>query len=127
MYKVDIVNTSDYSFKATSDGHEFYIDATKDNGPSPSSLFLASLGSCIGVYIRKYLDGVKIKSDKFTIKVESEFAKERPISFKEIKVKINLEGIDIDEKRKKSLLHFVKNCPIHGTISSKPVVDIEIP
>ncbi|MDP8292867.1 MAG: OsmC family protein [Candidatus Orphnella occulta] len=125
MYKVDIVNKSGYSFKATSDGHEFYIDA-KGNGPSPSSLFLASLGSCIGVYIRKYLDGVKIESDKFTVEVESEFAKERPISFKEIRVRINLEDMDIDEKRKKSLLHFVKNCPIHGTISSKPTIDIDI-
>ncbi len=87
---------------------------------------MASLGSCIGVYIRKYLDGVKIESDKFTVEVESEFAKERPISFKEIRVRINLEDMDIDEKRKKSLLHFVKNCPIHGTISSKPTIDIDI-
>ncbi len=125
MYKVNIVNKGGYSFKASSDGIEFDVD-TKGNAPSPLSLFLASIGSCTGVFIRRYLDGVSIKSDKFSVEVESDLVKERPMLFREIKVKINLEGMDIDEKRKKSLLQFVKNCPIHSTLSAKPAINIEI-
>jgi len=125
MYNVDIVNNGGYSFKVRANGFEFNIDA-KGGAASPLDVFLASLGSCVGVYVRKYLEGVKIQLDKFSVEIESDMTKERPMHFADIKVSIRLEGIELDEQRKKSMLHFVKNCPIHNTLNLKPAINIEV-
>ncbi len=125
MYKVNIISKSGYTFTIGGDGFEFNIEA-KEEGASPSDIFLASLGSCVGVYVRKYLNGAKVQSDKFSVEVESDLSKDRPISFREIKISIRLDGVEINEQRKKSLLRFIKNCPIHNTLNLAPAISCEI-
>ena len=59
MYHVDVTNTGDSKFKVTSDSAEITVD-TKGGGMTPPDTLLASIGSCIGVYIRKYCDGSRL-------------------------------------------------------------------
>jgi uncharacterized OsmC-like protein len=125
MYRVDIVNTGDYSFKIKSRDYEFTVDI-KGKGITPPDTLLASLGSCVGVYIRKYTEGAKLNLDNFTITVEGDLTKEPPWRFKEINVSIDLKGLNLDERRKKSFLEFINNCPIHNTLELNPDIKVTI-
>jgi len=123
MYSVEVNNITGYLFKAKSKDYEFDIDV-KGKGISPPDVLLASLGSCIGVYTRKYLEGAKLEPTGFQIKIKGELCQESPVRFKEIEISIFLKGIDLDERRKHALLEFVRNCPIHNTLEYKPMINI---
>ncbi|MEM7817095.1 MAG: OsmC family protein, partial [Candidatus Aenigmatarchaeota archaeon] len=45
----------------------------KAEGPNPLELFCASLGSCVGVFAKRYLLTRKISFKKLNIKVEANF------------------------------------------------------
>jgi len=125
MYEVTVRNHGSSVFEVESKDYKFSID-TKDAGISPSATLLASLGSCIGVYIRKYCDGAHLGYDNFRVRVSAEFTAERPVAFRQINVLIDLQGCQIPERRKKSLLEFIKKCPIHNTLSINPAINIKI-
>jgi len=125
MYHVDIANKGDYLFNVKSKEYEFIVDI-KGKGITPPDTLLASLGTCIGVYLRKYAEGVKLDIPEFIIKVDAEFSLEKPVCFKKINVSIDLKGASLDERRLKSLYEFIKNCPVHKTLESNPDVEIKI-
>ncbi len=125
MYHVDIENTSDSSFTVKSRDYELIID-THGKGITPPDTLLASIGSCIGVYIQKYAAGSKLDLNKFKISLDAEFDAEKPVRFKTINVSIDLNGITLDERRKKAFLDFIKNCPVHNTIKNNPDIEISI-
>jgi uncharacterized OsmC-like protein len=125
MYSVEIKNSHGYAFEVKSKDYTFAINP-KGDGISPSATLLASIGACIGVYVRKYVEGAKIELNEFKITVEAEFSKEKPVCFRNINVSIDLGNNQLEEKRKKVLLMFVKNCPIHNTLKINPDIDIKI-
>jgi uncharacterized OsmC-like protein len=126
MYKIEVLHKEDFSFAVSSGSHAFEIDAKGKSGMTPPDVLLASLGSCIGVYTRKYAEGAKLDLSGFRIYVEAEFAKEPPISFRSINVTLELKGNVLDEGRKKALVEFIKNCPVHNTLKGSPHVEIRI-
>jgi len=123
MYRVDIENNGEYAFKVKSEGYEVMVNP-KGNGISPSAAFLASLGACIGVYIRKYIDSAKLNIKNFRINVKADFTKEPYVHFKEIHILIDLGGVYLEERRKNAFLKFIKNCPIHHTLKSSPEINM---
>jgi len=125
MYHVDVFNLGEQAFKITSKDAEFVVD-TKGKGITPPDALLASLGSCIGVYIRKYAESSKLDLGNFSLTVDAELSKDPPVAFQEIKVSLDLKGLVIDERRKKALLDFVDNCPVHNTLRVYPRVEIKI-
>lgn len=125
MYKVEVTGDAGYSFKVRSRDYEFTVD-TNGKGITPPDTLLASLGSCIGVYIRKYEEHASLGIGAFTVTAEAEFSKEPPVCFKHIRVSIDLHGVALDERRKKALLDFIRNCPVHHTLEAQPVVDIAL-
>jgi putative redox protein len=125
MYHVDIMNSGDSAFKVKSDDYEFVVD-TRGGGITPPDALLASLGTCVGVYVRKYTEGVKINLTQFSISVDAEFSKEPPYCFRQINVLVDLKGFKLEENRKEAFLRFIKNCPVHNTLKADPVVDIKI-
>ena len=126
MYRVEILHKKDFTFQAKSGGHEFSIDAKGHDGMTPPDTLLSSLGSCIGVYIRKYSEGAKLGLENFSVTLEAEFTKEPPMRFGRIDVLIDLKGIVLDERRRFALLEFTKNCPVHNTIEGNPVVEVKL-
>jgi putative redox protein len=125
MYRVEISSAGESAFKVKSKDYEFMIN-TKGKGMSPPDTLLASLGSCIGVYLRKYAEGAKLNLPDFSIKVEAEFTKEPPFCFKEIKALVDLKGLELEARRKMALLEFIKNCPVHNTLAAQPHIEIKI-
>ncbi len=125
MYRVEIRNHGSSKFMVKTKDYEFTID-TKGEGSTPPDTLLASLGSCIGVYLRKYAEGSKIVLPEFTVTVESDLSQESPVSFKLINVSIDLKEANIDDRRKKALLSFIENCPIHNTLKHNPEIKIRL-
>jgi uncharacterized OsmC-like protein len=123
MYRVEVSSSLDSSFRVKSKDYEFVID-TGGKGITPPDTLLASLGSCIGVYLRKYAEGSKLALRGFNITVEAEFSKEAPIAFKDINVAIDLKGLQLDERRRDAFLRFIKNCPVHNTLKGSPLIEI---
>jgi putative redox protein len=125
MYKVEVSGDMDSPFKVRSSDYEFLID-TKGRGMSPPDTLLASLASCVGVYIRKYCEGAKLALDDFKITAEAELSEERPVCFRSINVSIDLKNSGLDERRKAALLEFIKNCPVHNTLKINPAVNVKL-
>ena len=125
MYRAEIENSGTSKFRVKADNYEFAID-TKGEGCAPPSALLASLGSCVGVYLRKYAEGAKMDLPAFTVIVEGDLAGPAPVSFRSIDVRIDLKGAAIDERRKKALLAFIQNCPAHNTLKNAPEIRISI-
>jgi uncharacterized OsmC-like protein len=125
MYRVELSGNSDSKFSVKSGNYEFTIDL-KGDGISPPDTLLASLASCIGVYINKYCQGSNLKIGSFGITAEAELSNEKPMGFRQIKVSLDLKGALLDERRKDALLEFIKNCPVHNTLHLNPDIDIKI-
>ena len=125
MYRVEVVNDGDSIFKARSRDYEFIIDI-KGKGITPPDTLLASLASCVGVYIRKYAEGANILLDRFMVTAEAEFSQEPPVGFRAIRVCVDLKGAQLDETKRESLLRFIKNCPVHNTLQGNPVIELRI-
>ena len=125
MYKVEISNKGDTVFEIRSKDYEFRID-THGKGITPPDTLLASLGSCMGVYIRKYAEGAKLDLGNFKIIVEADFDTEKPYRFQNIKAVISLGGAILDDRRKAALLAFIKNCPVHNTLKADPNIEVTI-
>ena len=130
MYEVDVDYENSFHYKVTSLNYEIKVDFPNPDkaieGITPPALLLASLGSCAAVYLERYLNGAKIKFDKFTVKVKSEICPETPHYLKNIALTINLPGLKLEQKRYNALLEFIKNCPVHNTLKHNPVVDINL-
>ena len=125
MYTVEAKNKGDGLFYAGTRGYEFVIDPA-GKAFAPTEVLLASLGSCVGFFVRRYAEGTKLAIGEFGIKVESELSEEKPMAMRDIRVFIDLKGAALDEPRKKALLSFIANCPIRATLDAKPEVKIAI-
>lgn len=124
MYKALVVHNQDLAFTVKVGESEFAIDA-KGKGVTPLDVLLAGLGSCIGVYIRKYAEGAKIELNNFQINVSGELSAQ-PLSFKNIIVDIDLKNFPLDDRRKEALLRFIKNCPAHNTLKGNPEIEFKL-
>ncbi len=116
-------------FIAQTQNHKIIIDQPKDKGGTdegmnPLEVFLAALASCAGFYAKNYCQNSGIETKDLEITVSSSLASDKPMRFQDIKVKISL-GDNIAD-RKDPLLAFVKNCPVHNTIKSNPVIQFII-
>ena len=131
MYNVEILYDGGLSYKVKSEGYEFNIDFPKEKGGSgdgmtPPAVFLASLGGCIAVYANKYFEGAKLKCDRFSVVINGGIREEKPRYLKSIDVKIDLGGLKLDDKRKETLISFIKNCPIHNTLANPVEINLEV-
>ncbi len=126
MYKVAVKYNKNLEFIVNSGNNSFLVDADGLAGVTPPGALLASLASCMGVYIVKYFKGAKLNPGDFEVSVEAEFPKEPPYGFKEIKVIIDLKGSPLDERRREALLSFIKNCPVHNTLRFNPQLEVNI-
>jgi uncharacterized OsmC-like protein len=125
MYKVQITHNQDMAFTVKAGQSEFIIDA-QGQGLTPLDALLAGLGSCIGVYIRKYAQGSKLELKNFKLNVSGGLCSQSPFSFKLINVEIDLKDCALDERRQKALLEFIKNCPAHNTLKGNPVIEFKL-
>lgn len=115
------------SFEAICRGHQWKMDTPgkyggEDSAPTPTEVFISSLGACIGMYIVGYCNNTGRDTTDLTIKLDWE-KEESPKRVNKIKVDIDLPKVNV-EKKKDSLMRIVEKCLIHNTLKNPPEVNI---
>lgn len=112
---------------ALSHGHVIRTDQPIDNGgtdtaPSPFELYLASIGTCAGVYVKSFCDNRQIPTDGIKIMQKTEFSPESGLPVK-MTLDIQLPE-DFPEKYRESVLHVAELCKVKKSIVNPPVFQI---
>lgn len=112
---------------AHSHGHIIRTDQTIDNGggnsaPAPFDIFLASIGTCAGIYVKSFCDNRGINADNIKI-IQSHQWDEKTGLPVNIKLDIKLPA-DFPEKYKDSLIHVAELCKVKKSIASPPKFEI---
>jgi putative redox protein len=104
-------------------GHAIRTDQPLDNGgtnsaPTPFDLFMASIGTCAGIYVKSFCDNRKIPSDKIKLVQTTLFNKETGLPV-EIKIDIQVPS-DFPEKYRESLINVADLCKVKKSIANPP-------
>jgi putative redox protein len=104
-------------------GHIIRTDQPVDNGggnsaPAPFDLFLASIGTCAGIYVKSFCDKRQIPTDGIRIIQTMEFDEEKrlPSIFK---LDIQLPA-GFPDKYKETVINAAELCLVKKTINSRP-------
>jgi putative redox protein len=99
-------------------------DGGGDSAPSPYELFLASIGTCAGIYVKSFCDNRQIPTEGMKIIQSYEWSKETGLPEK-INLDIKLpEGFP--EKYKASLIHVAELCKVKKTMISPPQFEVTV-
>jgi putative redox protein len=108
-------------------GHVIRTDQPLDNGggntaPAPYDLFLASIGTCAGIYIKGFCDNRNIPTEGINIIQSCEWNQETGLPIN-IKLDIKLPA-GFPEKYKASLIHVADLCKVKKTMADPPKFEI---
>jgi ribosomal protein S12 methylthiotransferase accessory factor len=94
----------------------------KNSAPSPFELYLASIGTCAGIYVKSFCDNRNIPAENIRLVQSVEYDKESglPVS---IKIDIQLPS-DFPEKYRASVIHVADLCKVKKSIKTPPVFEI---
>jgi uncharacterized OsmC-like protein len=125
--KVDYIGGM--GFHAQCGSHKVAIDLPeesggKDKAATPPQLFLASLGSCVGVYVASYCQNSGLDAREMQISVSAHKAAD-PARLDDIKITISLPKAELG-KRAAAVLQVAKKCLIHNTIGHNSKMEIEL-
>jgi putative redox protein len=112
---------------AHTNGHIIQTDQPEENGgantaPAPFDLYLASIGTCAGVYVKSFCDNRKIPTDNMRIIQKTEFDSETGLPV-DITIDIKLPP-DFPDKYKASLIHVAELCKVKKSIAKPPVFKV---
>jgi putative redox protein len=112
---------------AHSHGHEIKTDQPVSSGgensaPSPFELFLASIGTCAGIYVKSFCDNRKIPTENIKLIQTAEFDKESGLPVN-ITIDIKLPP-DFPEKYKASVISVAQLCKVKKSIANPPVFEV---
>lgn len=116
-------------FKTRIRDHEIKTDLPEEKGgedafATPGELFIASLGSCISLFVERYLETAKLDPKGLSINLEVGFDAEKKC-YDQIRVRINVPGAKLGG-RKRAVIAAAEHCIIHNTIRNNPEITYEI-
>ncbi|MBN2666936.1 MAG: OsmC family protein [Bacteroidales bacterium] len=108
---------------AHSEGHIIVTDQPVDNGggntaPAPFDLYLASIGTCAGIYVKSFCDRRMISAENIRIMQTTVWNEETHLPAS-IKLDIKLPP-DFPEKYKDSLISVANLCLVKKSIANPP-------
>lgn len=104
-------------------GHTIKTDQPPNSGgentaPSPFELFLASIGTCAGIYVKDFCDHRNIPAENIKIIQNAQYDKETGLPVN-ISLDIKLPP-DFPEKYKASVIHVAELCKVKKSIKNSP-------
>ncbi len=99
-------------------------DGGHDEGPSPSELMVGSLGACIVMMVQRYCDRHGYRDGKAAASLSYELTG-NPARIGAITVDLEIPK-DVPEGKRAVLKRIAEACPIHQTLGTPPMVDLEI-
>jgi putative redox protein len=125
--KIEVTFEGKKKINANFNGFEVKTDQDFDAGgensaPSPFELFLASIATCAGIYVKSFCDIRKLPTENIKIFQESVHDLLTHMVI-EIRININLPD-DFPEKYKEPLINVVNMCKVKQHIGNPPRIDI---
>ena len=108
-------------------GHAIKTDQPLDNGgtdtaPSPFDLYMASIGTCAGIYVKSFCDNRKIPTDNIRIIQNTIYNKDTGLPV-DITLDIKLPS-DFPDKYRASVISVAELCKVKKSIANPPVFKI---
>lgn len=108
-------------------GHIIKTDQPLESGggntaPAPFDLFLASIGTCAGIYVKSFCDNRQIPAENIKLIQTTRYNKETGLP-SEVYIEIKLPP-DFPEKYKASVLHVAGLCKVKKSIADPPRFEI---
>ena len=98
----------------------------KDRGPMPPQIFMASLGSCVGVLVAHFCDTHGLDDTGLQVTVDYVTA-DHPTRFTNINVTVNQPNAKFDDDcTRKAIAKVAEHCPIHETITTLDEIKFNI-
>lgn len=121
--KSNIIYTGNTIFKTKIRGHEIVMDLSEKLGgdntaPTPTEFFMASLGSCAGLFAVRYLQTAKLNPEGLSIDLDWKFDRNKT-RIERIQISVSVPNATLG-RRKKALLMVVRKCIIHNTLKNYP-------
>ncbi len=92
------------------------------SAPSPFELFLASIGTCAGIYVKGFCDSRKLPSEGIKI-IQSVDVDRTTGTISKIKMDIQVPK-DFPDKYKDALINAAELCKVKKTIAHPPAFEI---
>jgi len=108
-------------------GHSIRTDQPVKSGggntaPAPFELFLASIGTCAGIYVKSFCDQREIPAENIKIIQTIEFDNQTRL-LANIKLDIQLPP-DFPEKYKSAVINAAELCAVKKTINNPPNFEV---
>jgi putative redox protein len=97
-------------------------DGGDDSAASPFDLFLVSMGTCVGYYVKSFCDQRSIPTDKIKITQNMEYGEERGM-IQKINIVIYLPP-DFPEKYKEAVFNSANLCKVKKHLLKPPQVNV---
>ncbi len=109
-------------------GHTIKTDQPLDNGgndtaPAPFDLFLASIGTCAGIYVKSFCDRRNIPTDNIRIFQNIVYSNETHLPI-DVTIDIKLPA-DFPEKYKSAVISSAELCAVKRSIANPPAFSIK--
>jgi ribosomal protein S12 methylthiotransferase accessory factor len=124
--EIQIVLAGDRRVDARMGEYLVHTDQPKDKGgggsaPSPFDLFLASLGTCAGIFVQGFCAQREIPFEQIRITEQVEFDDAGVLARVDIKLELPPE---FPEKYRAALLKVVEQCSVKKAIAAQPKFEV---
>jgi ribosomal protein S12 methylthiotransferase accessory factor len=125
--KMEITLDGKKRINALYNGYVIKTDQPEEDGgdasaPAPFDLFLASIGTCAGIYVKVFCDKRNIPTDNIKILQSMEFNQETRL-ISNIKLEIKLP-IDFPEKYKDAVINVANLCAVKKHLKTPPEIGV---
>ncbi|MGZ4619609.1 MAG: OsmC family protein [Frankiaceae bacterium] len=108
-------------------GHELVVDQPAGSdpgvGPTPTELFVAGLGACIGFYAERYLRRHDLPLEGLAVSVDYEIG-ERPARVTSMNIRLALPA-GVPAERVPALMAVASHCTVHNSLEHPPQITIK--
>lgn len=126
---VTVAHLDQVRFSIRARGHTIVSDQPaesggQDTGMTPPELLLASLGACAAYYAVQYLQTRKLATGGVEVTVDAEKLRQ-PARIGNFLIHVQCP-VPLTEEQTQGLLHSVRQCMVHNTLTHVPQVVIEL-
>ena len=109
-------------------GHVTFADQPLDDGgddtaPTPTELFVSSLGACVAFYAERFLRRHGLPTEGLQVTCSYRWA-ENPHRVGEIELEVVAPGLT--DARREAFVRVIDHCTVHNTLRGQPAVTLKL-